>query len=207
MLAKSPAQIFTEIYRENKWGDEQSLSGPGSNLDQSEAVRNALPLLIKELRCESLLDVPCGDFFWLKMIDLNIQYIGGDVVDDLVKNNNRQYATQNRKFVRVDLVRDRLPKVDLILCRDCLVHFSYLHTLSSLKNIKRSGARYLLTTTFVERDINKDIPTGGWRSINLQLPPYNFPAPIRLIDEKCPFEDYRDKSLGLWKTADVPDYR
>jgi hypothetical protein len=54
--------------------------------------------------------------------------------------------------------------------------------------------------------VNADIQTGGWRPINLQLPPYNLPKPIKLIDERCPLEDYRDKSLGLWKTADIPDY-
>lgn len=31
-----------------------------------------------------------------------------------------------------------------------------------------------------------------------------FPFPIRLIDEKCPDEHYRDKHLGLWKTIDIP---
>lgn len=207
ILAKSPAQTFTEIYRHNKWGDEQSLSGPGSNLEQSESVRIALPLLVKELKCKSLLDVPCGDFFWMKMVDLNIQYIGGDIVADLVNNNNRQYAGENRKFVRLDIIRDWLPKVDFILCRDCFIHFSYLHTLSAIKNIKRSGASYLLTSTYVARDINTDMPTGGWRPVNLQLPPYNFPAPIKLIDEKCPRDEYRDKSLGLWRTDDIPNYR
>ena len=207
MLAKSPAQIFTEIYHINKWGDEHSVSGPGSNLEQTEAIREILPLLLEELNCKSILDVPCGDFFWMKLVDLDIQYIGGDIVAKLINKNRRQYAGAKRKFVQMDIIHDRLPNVDLIFCRDCLVHFPLLQALRALKNIKRSGSTYILTTTFVERDRNEDVPFGAWRPINLQLPPFNFQPPIKLIDEKCPFDDYKDKNLGLWKTTDIPNYR
>jgi hypothetical protein len=207
MRGKSPDQVFTEIYRINKWGDVSSASGPGSNLEQTETIRKILPLLIKELNCKSILDIPCGDFFWMKLVDLDVQYIGGDIVAGLINNNKRKYAGAKRKFVHMDLIHDRLPKVDLIICRDCLVHFPLLQTLHALENIKRSDSIYFLTTTFIERDINVDIQFGGWRPINLQQPPFSFPSPIRLIDEKCPFEDYKDKNLGLWKTTDIPDYR
>jgi len=70
--AKSPVQIFTEIYQQRRWGDEESVSGPGSSVEESASVRAALPLLIKELGASSLLDVPCGDFFWMRMVDLDI---------------------------------------------------------------------------------------------------------------------------------------
>ncbi len=205
--AKSPTRVFTEIYRVNKWGDEESASGPGSNLEQTETIRKILPLLIKEFNCKSILDIPCGDFFWMKLVDLDIEYIGGDIVAKLITINKRKYAGAKRKFFYMDLIHDRLPKVDLIFCRDCLVHFPLLQALRALENVKRSDSTYFLATTFIEREINVDIPFGGWRPINLQQPPFGFPPPIRLIDEKCPFGDYKDKSLGLWKTTDIPDYR
>lgn len=204
LAGKSPARVFTEIFRENIWGDKESLSGPGSNLAQTAAVRRALPLLIRELQCKSLLDVPCGDFFWMKLVEMDIDYIGGDIVDELVSVNQEKYASARRRFMYLDILKDELPPVDVVLCRDCLVHFSYQHTVRALRNIKRSGSTYLLTTTFVDRDINEYIPTGEWRPINLQLSPYNFPVPITLIDEKCPDVHYRDKHLGLWKTIDIP---
>ena len=203
LITRSSEKAFIRIYRENKWRDKDSRSGPGSNLIQTEAVRKALPLLIGELNCKSLLDVPCGDFFWMKMIKMNIEYIGGDIVAELIENNRREYGSANRRFLLLNLVRDSLPKADLILCRDCLVHFSYSDIFRAVRNIKSSGSIYFLTTTFVDRGRNENIPTGRWRPINLQFSPFNFPAPTRLIDEKCPDAGYRDKSLGLWKIADL----
>ena len=200
----STQQRFTRIFRRNTWGDNDSLSGTGSSLAQTEMVRHVLPSLIRELNCRSVLDIPCGDFFWMKAVEMDVDYIGGDIVDELISNNQRLYGGDGRRFMHLDLLQDTLPDVDLILCRDCLVHFSYEHIVQALGNIKRSGGRYLLTTTFVERDGNEDIPTGGWRPINLQRPPFNFPTPVRLIDEQCPDAGYRDKHLGLWRTVDIP---
>ena len=78
--------------------------------------------------------------------------------------------------------------------------------LAALKNIKRSGSRYLLTTTFTERDSNMDIQTGQWRPLNMLKPPFSFPSPIMIINEKCTEGDgsWGDKSLGLWKISDIP---
>jgi hypothetical protein len=206
LVGKSQDQIFTDIYRKNKWGDDHSLSGPGSNLVQTEVIRKVLPILIEEIGCQSILDVPCGDFFWMKLINLKIQYIGGDIVSELIDKNQKQYGNNRRKFISIDITKNILPKADLVLCRDCLVHLSNDHAISALKNIKESGSTYLLTTTFIKSRLNKEIPTGSWRSVNLQLPPFNLPPPLRLIDEKCPINDYQDKSLGLWKTEDIPDF-
>jgi hypothetical protein len=49
-----------------------------------------------------------------------------------------------------DLTRDPLPKVDLVLCRDCLVHLSFDDIYESLDNLRRSGSMLLLTTTLAE---------------------------------------------------------
>jgi hypothetical protein len=205
MTRKSPKQLFSEIFSENKWGDKDSLSGPGSNLVQTESIRRSLPLLIQEINCKSLLDIPCGDFFWMNLVKLDIEYIGGDIVDGLTRNNQERYGSKSKRFINLDILQDELPKVDLVFCRDCLVHFSYQHIFRAFKSIKSSGSTYLLTTTFVGKERNENIPTGAWRPINLQLPPFNFPAPIKLIDEECPLDNYRDKHLGLWKTDDIPD--
>jgi SAM-dependent methyltransferase len=204
-LGTSPQERFARIYRRNTWGDVDSSSGSGSNLAQTEMIRAILPSLVRELNCRTILDIPCGDFFWMKLVEMDVDYIGGDIIDEMIQDNQRRYGNAGRKFMHLDLLRDELPKVDLVFCRDCLVHFSYGHIFQALGNLKRSGSEYLLTTTFVGRDRNEDIPTGGWRPINLQAPPFNFPAPLRLIDEHCPEDQYRDKHLGLWRMADIPD--
>jgi hypothetical protein len=69
----------------------------------------------------------------------------------------------------------------------------------------RSKSRYLLTTTFIRWPRNTDIETGGWRQINLQIPPFEFPTAIRLIDEKCEHSGgvFADKRLGLWDLTSI----
>jgi len=74
----------------------------------------------------------------------------------------------------------------------------------ALANMKHSGSRYLLATTFVDRQHNADILTGGWRPLNLSAPPFCLPPPVRVINEDCPAKKFRDKSIGLWEVANIP---
>jgi hypothetical protein len=204
---RSPEETFTNIYRRNRWGDVESRSGAGSNREQTAAVRAALPRLLRELGCCRLLDIPCGDFYWMNLVELEAEYIGGDIVPELVGCNQRLFGGQRRRFVRLDIVHDSLPSADVLLCRDCLVHLSHDQVKDAMRNVKRSAITYLLTTTFVRREANADIPTGEWRPLNLQRPPFDFPPPLRLIDEQCPHPEFRDKALGLWRVADIPQWQ
>lgn len=195
------AQLFTDFFRRNKWNGRQSLSGTGSDADQTRVIVRELPLLLRRLGVHRVLDVPCGDFAWMKQVDLaGIDYLGADIVAPLIEANRRRHARPGVEFQVLDLIRDRLPAVDLVLCRDCLVHLSFAQAQQALANIAASGARYLLTTTFTGRAENADIPTGKWRALNLQRPPFDLPPPLEIINERCTEKDgrYADKSLGLW---------
>lgn len=195
-------EVFTAIYHQNLWMDERSASGQGSNLAQTEALRAELPGLLARAGVRTMLDAPCGDFHWMKEVELPVErYLGADIVEELVERNRRLYGGEKRAFVKLDVTRDAVPRVDLILCRDCLVHLSFADIRAALRNFKASGSRYLLTTTFTARAENHDeIRIGEWRPLNLQMPPFSFPEPIELLDEQCPHEggNWRDKSLGLW---------
>ena len=99
-----------------------------------------------------MLDAPCGDFFWMKELDIGpVDYAGADIVAPMIEENRKRFGGEKRRFFVAYLIRDRLLPVDLILCRDCLIHLSNEDALKALQNIKRSGARYLLTTTYPER--------------------------------------------------------
>jgi hypothetical protein len=201
---RPPAQVFSEIYQKNTWGDGESVSGPGSRLDRTDKVRAALPSLLARYECHSMLDIPCGDYNWMKTLDLEIDYLGADIVSELVKLDQEKYARRNRKFVVMDLLHDPIPRVDLILCRDCLVHFSHANIMTALGNIKASGSKYLLTTTFPQRPQNPNIVTGEWRPVNLMTSPFHMPAPLELVDDSYDSPNYFDKYLGLWKIPDLP---
>ena len=66
-----------------------------------------------------------------------------------------------------DITRDALPRADVILCRDCLVHFSFKDIFAAIDNFKKSQSRYLLATTFIAFSENLDVATGEWRRLNM----------------------------------------
>lgn len=156
--------------------------------------------LLKRLDINHLLDAGCGDFNWLKHLDLDsMRYTGVDVVGEIINANKRFYGNHRRRFIHADLTSLRLPKADLILCRDCLVHLPFKEAQLILKNFRESSSQYLLTTTFIERRENHDVEAGSWRPLNLQLAPFTFPEPLELIREKPLDPQYHDKRLGLWE--------
>jgi SAM-dependent methyltransferase len=201
------AETFSYIYDTNLWGAD-SRSGIGSELDATAGLRAALPELLRELNARVLLDIPCGDFGWLSEAILDIdEYIGADIVAAIVDGNQARYGNgQRRRFVQRDITTDQLPCADVVLCRDCLVHLSSADIFRAFDNLKRSGGRYLLTTTFVELESNTDIASGDWRPLNLRLPPFTLPAPLAVILEGCTEEGgaYADKALALWEIAALP---
>jgi hypothetical protein len=201
----SAEQRFTAAYRSRAFGGNESASGPGSDLAQTEVIRRELPRVLREVNAKSMLDIPCGDFNWMRLVKFDgVQYIGADVVAELVAENQKCYGGAGREFRQLNLIRDALPAVDVIFCRDCLVHLTTEETLTAIENIRRSGSIYLLTTTFPTVRQNRALGV-GWRPLNLQRPPYLFPEPVQLINEHCTENGgaYADKSLALWRIADL----
>ena len=198
--------IFTQIYHRNAWGDSESVSGPGSSIARTSVFRAEIAVLLEEFGVRSLLDAGCGDFNWMKEVKLDLdRYIGADVVPELILENQRKYGDATRSFLITDITRDKLPRVDVILSRDCLVHLSFDDIFAAIQNFEESGSTYLLTTTFASVDRNNDINTGAWRPLNLQLFPFDFPAPLKLIDEKRVHQGVSvHKYLALWTLKELP---
>lgn len=200
-VEKSMAEVFSDIAKNAKWGSVETVSGPGSTMDATETIRTEIPALMQRLELRSLLDIPCGDHNWMSsVLDKNkwIQYIGGDIAPELIQKNRERFPGRN--FGVVDLVSDQLPGADLILVRDGLVHLPHEFVIKAIQNIKASGSRYLLATTFPGRP-NKDIQVGQWHPMDLSDKIFGLGQPTELINENCKEGDgqFKDKSLGLWK--------
>jgi hypothetical protein len=168
---------------------------------RTRVVRRELRALLASVGAKSLLDAPCGDFNWMREVDLGgIEYTGADVVAELVERNRQLYGGEGLRFVVADITRDELPRADVVLCRDCLVHLSFKNVRAALRNFKRSGSTYLLATTHTNVLENEEIVTGDWRMLNLELRPVSLPPPARLIVEDAEL----GKCLALWRLADLP---
>lgn len=207
-------KMFTTLFRNNLWLSSESVSGSGSSKEQTKWIIPQLEKIIEAFDVKTILDAPCGDYNWMRFVSfpIDLNYIGCDIVKELIEQTRLRYGSDKVKFIQGDICTNKLPKSDLIFCRDCLVHLSYEDIKRAIKNFKESGSTYLLTTTFTNRThnsesvlINANEGLCGWQPINLRIAPFNFPEPILVLNEKCSEGGtvYADKSLGLWKLSDL----
>jgi SAM-dependent methyltransferase len=193
---KDPEKRFTKIYLENHWNDSESRSGEGSTLENTQNVRNELPKILKKYNIKSMLDAPCGDFNWMKLVtqDISIKYIGGDIVKPMIENNQAKYGDNNISFAHLDITKNLLPEVDLMFCRDCLFHLSYQDIAFVLENFLNSKIPYLVTTSHAApngpRIENSNIITGDMRLLDL------FSKPFSLTSD-CVLENISDHMASL----------
>ena len=200
---------FKEIHDKNLFLGNESISGPGSDLLQTEIISKAIPELLVRHRMKTFIDAPCGDLYWMQHVRLNeVKYIGLDIVEELVKKNNQKFSQDNRSFLCKNIVIDSLPEADIVFIRDCWVHLSNEDVFKCIMNLKSSGIKYLLTTSFSDVTINKEL-TKIWRPLNLEIAPFNFPKPIEIINEGCRENDgkFKDKCIMLWDITTLPDFK
>jgi hypothetical protein len=194
--------VFTDIYEKNLWGSSESRSGLGSELENTEVIRKELPFLLKKYDIKSMLDIPCGDMNWMRSVDFGeTTYMGADIVPSLIEQNKQKYP--NIDFKVLDLTSDDLPKVDLFFVRDCLGHLSNENVHKAIENMKRSGSKYFIATSFTKHYSNNDITDGGWKCINLTIEPF-YLIPKYLINEECKegYPHFADKCMILFQLND-----
>ena len=198
---------FNNIYSQKKWiinKNVKSISGPGSDDEQTKKIIIEIPKLLEEYNIKSIFDCPCGDFNWMnRIVNNNNNYTGGDIVEKLIEENKNKYPNIN--FIKFDISKNDIKNsYDLIICRDLFVHFSYSDIKKTLSNIKKSNCKYILMTTFPNKT-NRDCKTSDWRPLNFQKEPFNFPEPLMIINEGCTEGElnFTDKSLGLWEIKNI----
>jgi hypothetical protein len=203
---------FAAIYDQNYWNDNTSRSGIGSNLDSTKNVIRQLPILISKFNINSILDAPCGDFGWMKYVlsKVNVSYLGGDIVEKIIYSNTKKNKSKKIKFKKINIIRDDLPISDLMICRDCLFHFSFKDIFLFLNNFIISKIKFLLVTSHHNNNnliVNKDIITGDFRKIDLFSEPFNFQKSFLFaIKDKDKLETSNYKYLYLFRRNDVKNF-
>ena len=165
-------QIFNMIYERNIWGNG---SGSGSTPANTEGYRTFLLNFIRTNKIKSVVDLGCGDWQFSKLIDWSgINYIGIDV-SDVVLKNTKLFGSDKISFLEMDALTGELPGADLLIMKDVIQHWcngDILFLISRLPRYKRA----LITNGFHPAGLsrtNADIATGGWRPVDLKLPPFD----------------------------------
>ena len=187
-------EIFTIIYKENIWQCSESRSGGGATVAITNPIRNSLQQVIDHYQIDSMIDAPCGDYNWMKEIrpNLPIFYIGGDIVSELISQNQQKFGDAETKFIEFNIISDPIPEVDLFFCRECLQHLNNSQINGFLSNFLSSEIPYLLTTNhfFNAELVNNDCETGGTQFIDLCQAPFNLPQPLQRFFDYQLSNDY-----------------
>ena len=198
--------VFQRIFDDRYWGDEESVSGIGSRMVQTEHIRRELPRIIADYRVKRLFDAPCGDLNWMKSVleQTGVDFEGGDIVPEVVDRARRNSPDPAYRFSVFDITGDRFPEADLWVCRDVLFHLSFANIRKALENFSRSNVGMMLVTTHTDPMIvNRDIWTGDFRLLDLFKPPFSLPPGIVL--ERFP--DYADplpaRDMILFRREDL----
>lgn len=181
---------WDEYTRRARAAGAETVCGPGSTLRFTEPLRHWLPILLAKHSIHSILDAPCGDFNWLRHVNLTgVDYTGWDI-----------NPPAGKQFERVNLLTKRtIPTVDLIMCRDFFAHIPDEFIAKLLLKFKKSGSRFLLATTFDTTNGYGPNPTDQdgfyYRPVNLEAPPFNLPAPVDALGEPGP---EHSRKMGLF---------
>ena len=208
---KTPEERFSKIYQSNYWIDNESRSGAGSNFESTKNIRFHLPILIKKFNIESIFDAPCGDFNWIDHVlrEVNVNYIGSDIVDELIISNKKKFQNEKTKFSKLDITKDRLPKSDLMICRDCLFHLSYADIFSFFKNFLSSEIKYILVTSHLNKNYNfknEDIISGDFRLLDIFSEPFNIQKEfIYEFDDRDSLEIKNFKQMYLFSAEKIKE--
>lgn len=188
-------KIFKYIYDSGYWIDykiesSQSRSGKGSNYERSLFLKNSLISYFKKNKIKNIVDIGCGDFNWmndlLKKIDYET-YLGVDIVEKLIKDNNKKFGNKKIKFLCKDIVKDDLNFIencDFVLIRHVLIHLKNENINKVFKKINNINFKYLGVTSDPKITQNKDLKTEGrYRDINLLIEPFNLNKNFEIINE------------------------
>lgn len=205
LFLTSLAERFSAVYENRVWLNGRptgSLSGFGSELENTETVRQHLVELLESLKTRTLLDIGCGDFTWMKEVPLPYRYIGVDIVPGVIETNNALYRAEQRCFQIVDATRDPLPQADTALCREVLFHLSFKDIWCLVANIRRSGSLFLIATSDGDIKYNADILSGDFRMLNLRKAPFCFAEPTLSIPDNSVSPH---RTLSAWRIVDLPE--
>lgn len=185
-----------------KWAGNESVNGPGSTLALTENLRQELPRIFRDYNIKTMLDLPCGDWAWMKTVPLDsVDYLGWDVEPTLIEQN-KELERPGIRFEEVNaLTVHDFPKVDLILCKDFLYHLPTKWVLVVLLKAILSGSRYLLAThnPGADNTLRAGMDKGmqgvdGYfvQGLDLTKDPFGLQYPLEAIIEDADGADYVD---------------
>lgn len=175
---------FLRIYKYKIWKTDKNLSGTSSDLSIAKHYALKLRVFLISKKIKSIFDCGCGEFGFMDatLKDLKLKYVGGDLVKNILIKNRINFPSY--KFIKFDVLKDNIPKVQLLHIRDCLFHFSFSDVVKALNNFCNSGSEYIFLTSHKSILLkNYDIVTGDFRYLDFNKKPFYFSNEILKVKD------------------------
>lgn len=187
-------QIFTDIYKNHIWGDNNNIEYEGSSGIGSSIICNEntfVPFLqqfINKHDINSVVDLGCGDFVCGRLIydNLNISYTGYDVYKDVVQYNSRNHPSEKYNFQHLDFFSNKelIINSDLCILKDVLQHWSLSQIYTFLDYIVENNKfKYILIVNCDHQSYyDNDISTGDFRPLSCDFLPLKKYNPVKIYN-------------------------
>lgn len=161
-------EVFAHMYAQ----EQKSPRSWKSVLQNSQTFIQFLEIFLQCNNIRSVIDIGCGDWSFSRYIQWgDVQYLGIDIVQPIIKKNLNQFAARNIRFLHADVLEMDLPKADLLLCKDV---FHYWPN----EKIERIVAQFqqfnhCLISDPIIQPLNDNLPLGEKRGIDLTEAPFS----------------------------------
>lgn len=187
-------QIFTNVYENNVWGNNNNTeysgsSGGGSDIDYNKY--NYVPMLKKFItsnNIKTVVDLGCGDFRCGKLIydDLNILYHGYDAYKKIIEYNSKQNSLPKYSFTHLDFCnnKEKILTGELCILKDVIQHWSLENIYTFLDYLVESKKfKYILICNCCQQtQHNTNIQNGGWRPLSCEYFPLKKYNPVKIYN-------------------------
>lgn len=185
-------KIFTNVYENNLWGDNNNTEYKGSSGEGSGINYNKnyyVPFLRKFIinkNIKNIADLGCGDFRCGKLIydDLNISYTGYDAYNKIIDYNSSQYPLPKYSFTHLDFCnnKENIVNGELCILKDVIQHWSLENIYTFLDYlVDNKKFKYIFICNCCDQtEDNTDILNGEWRPLSCDFLPLKKYNPIKL---------------------------
>lgn len=157
--------IFDRIYLTDKWNGG---SGPGSHPSNTSKYVKFLNSFIRENSIKSILDIGCGDWQLMSMIDLSgVRYKGIDVSP--VATAFAKSKAPSGFDISTQNIEDITESFDLVHIKDVLQHLEFSECRRILEIISTRHKSALVVNEHPAA--SNDIKNGGYRPLSIVAEP------------------------------------
>lgn len=206
----SAAEIFSNIYKENKWGGGAGEFCSGIGSISEEITQPYVAKITQFLQSQgttplAIVDLGCGDFrVGQNFIDYCDKYIGVDIVPDLIRQHQKAGYGPKVSFLCLNLIEDKLPDGNVCFLRQVLQHLSNAQISKILPKLAKY--EFIFITEHYPTDNpeivpNKDKVCGASvrlfdnSGVYLGASPFNIPASAMKLFLEVPLDEHSDNTM------------